>query len=55
MDVKLITDWWEDIPVINALSKERTGNPTQKPLALLDRIIVKLCGMKMSRELILEM
>ena len=33
--------WWTDIPsfatVVN--SKERTGYPTQKPLALLDRII----------------
>ena len=28
-----------DIPIINPMSKERTGYPTQKPLALLDRII----------------
>ena len=28
---------WADIP--SALGKERTGYPTQKPLALLDRII----------------
>ena len=28
-----------DIPTINAMSKERTGYPTQKPLALLERII----------------
>ena len=28
-----------DIPIINGSAKERTGYPTQKPLALLDRII----------------
>jgi site-specific DNA-methyltransferase (adenine-specific) len=33
-----IGDVWE-IPIINASSKERTGYPTQKPLALLHRII----------------
>ncbi len=34
-----IRDVWDDIkPLIN-VSKERTGYPTQKPLALLDRII----------------
>lgn len=31
-------DVWE-IPMINPLSKERTGYPTQKPEALLDRLI----------------
>jgi len=31
-------DWW-DIPPINASAKERLGYPTQKPEALLDRII----------------
>ncbi|GMT41893.1 MAG: restriction endonuclease subunit M [bacterium] len=31
-------DWW-DIPIINASAKERLGYPTQKPEALLDRII----------------
>jgi site-specific DNA-methyltransferase (adenine-specific) len=31
-------DVWE-IPIINASSKERLGYPTQKPLALLERII----------------
>ena len=30
---------WEDIPPIQAQSKERLGYPTQKPEALLDRII----------------
>ncbi|MBC6411680.1 MAG: HNH endonuclease, partial [Hyphomonadaceae bacterium] len=28
-----------DIPIINPMAKERTGYPTQKPLALLERII----------------
>ena len=32
-------DTW-DIPILNPLAKERTGYPTQKPLALLDRIIL---------------
>ena len=31
-------DWW-DIPYVNSQAKERTGYPTQKPLALLERII----------------
>ncbi|WP_306699756.1 DNA methyltransferase [Thioalkalivibrio sp. HK1] len=32
-------DWWTDIPYVNSQAKERTGYPTQKPLALLSRII----------------
>ena len=32
-------DWWDDIPSLNSQAKERTGYPTQKPLALLNRII----------------
>ena len=32
-------DWWPDINIINQSAKERTGYPTQKPLALLERII----------------
>ena len=32
-------DVWTDIPPINSQAKERIGYPTQKPLALLDRII----------------
>ena len=32
-------DVWTDIPPVNSQAKERTGYPTQKPLALLDRII----------------
>ena len=30
---------WEDVKPLQAASKERTGYPTQKPLALLERII----------------
>ena len=37
-DGKRIHDVWR-IPSINNMSKERTGYPTQKPLALIDRII----------------
>ena len=33
-----LEDWWE-IDIINQSSNERTGYPTQKPLALLHRII----------------
>ena len=35
----VIGNVWSDIPIINPMSKERTGYPTQKPLALLRRII----------------
>jgi len=34
-----IDDLWNDIPPIQALSNERLGYPTQKPLELLERII----------------
>lgn len=34
-----LQDVWTDIPPINSQARERTGYPTQKPLALLDRII----------------
>ncbi|GHT54043.1 hypothetical protein AGMMS49982_18100 [Bacteroidia bacterium] len=37
-DGKLPEDWW-DIPMLKGNSKEATGYPTQKPLALLHRII----------------
>ena len=30
---------WDDIPPINSQAEERLGYPTQKPLALLERII----------------
>lgn len=32
-------DWWDDIPTVTGWSPERTGFPTQKPLALLRRIV----------------
>lgn len=32
-------DVWTDVPPVNSQARERTGYPTQKPLALLDRII----------------
>ena len=32
-------DVWTDIPPVNSQAKERTGYPTQKPLALLERVI----------------
>jgi len=32
-------DWWHDIAYINSMAKERVGYPTQKPEALLERII----------------
>ncbi len=34
-----LQDMWIDIPPINSQAKERLGYPTQKPLALLERII----------------
>jgi site-specific DNA-methyltransferase (adenine-specific) len=40
--LKGATDVWE-IPAINNMAKERVGYPTQKPLALLDRIIKASC------------
>jgi len=33
------SDIWDDIAIINSMAKERMGYPTQKPLALLERII----------------
>jgi DNA modification methylase len=35
-----VQDWWDDIGVIAAPAKERLGYPTQKPEALLERIIL---------------
>ena len=34
-----IQNLWDDIPPINSQAEERLGYPTQKPLALLDRIV----------------
>ncbi len=36
---KLPMDVWSDIPALNPMDKERIGYPTQKPLALLRRIV----------------
>ncbi len=36
---KIPEDWWTDINSLQASDQERLGYPTQKPLALLDRII----------------
>ena len=36
---KIAEDYWIDIETLNREDKERTGYPTQKPLALLERII----------------
>ncbi|MEZ4527255.1 MAG: DNA methyltransferase [Desulfobacterales bacterium] len=33
-----VPDWWE-IPILNPMASERLGYPTQKPLALLERIL----------------
>lgn len=35
-----IGDCWEDIPPLNSQARERLGYPTQKPLALLERIVL---------------
>lgn len=39
----VVDDNWTDINEVNVMSKERTGYPTQKPLALLERIIKASC------------
>ena len=39
LDGARLSDVWTDIPPISAQAKERLGYPTQKPLALLERII----------------
>lgn len=39
MPGKPLQDLWTDIPPVSPAARERTGYPTQKPLALLDRII----------------
>ena len=37
--MKTAMDVWTDLQALNPMSRERTGYPTQKPLALLERII----------------
>ncbi|MFN7399940.1 MAG: site-specific DNA-methyltransferase [Sandaracinobacter sp.] len=39
MDGTPLTSVWTDIPPINSQAQERLGYPTQKPIALLERII----------------
>ena len=39
LDGEAVNDIWIDIPPINPRAKERLGYPTQKPLALLERIV----------------
>jgi DNA modification methylase len=39
MSGSAVTDVWTDIPPINSQAQERMGYPTQKPVALLERII----------------
>ena len=34
---------WDDIPPVNPMATERLGYPTQKPVALLERIIAAAC------------
>src|SRR5207245_88534 len=34
-----VQDWWSDVLRVGNTSHERLGYPTQKPLALLERII----------------
>lgn len=36
-------DVWTDIPSLNSVATERLGYPTQKPVALLDRVIAGSC------------
>jgi site-specific DNA-methyltransferase (adenine-specific) len=36
----IVTNFWDDIPPINSQAKEALGYPTQKPEALLERIIL---------------
>ena len=39
MPGRLLDNFWGDIPPINSQARERTGYPTQKPVALAERII----------------
>ncbi len=40
---KPVPDIWTDIPPVNPMAKEKTNYPTQKPVALLKRIIKASC------------
>jgi site-specific DNA-methyltransferase (adenine-specific) len=39
MPGRIVTTFWDDIPFVNSQAQERLGYPTQKPQALLERII----------------
>jgi len=39
MPGRVVTSVWDDIPFVNSQAQERLGYPTQKPLALLERIV----------------
>ena len=39
MSGKPLQDLWSDIPPVSPAARERIGYPTQKPIALLNRII----------------
>ncbi|MDD9823050.1 MAG: site-specific DNA-methyltransferase [Gammaproteobacteria bacterium] len=36
---KVAESWWSDVFPLNSMAKERLGYPTQKPLALLERVV----------------
>jgi DNA modification methylase len=36
---RVVDDFWGDIPPVNSQASDRSGYPTQKPIALLERII----------------
>ena len=40
---KILEDWWSDIAIAVRSKHERTGYPTQKPVALAERIIKASC------------
>ncbi|MEU8276478.1 DNA methyltransferase [Microbispora bryophytorum] len=43
LEGETVDSLWDDIPPINSMAKERLGYPTQKPLVLLERIILASC------------
>ena len=44
LDGETVDSLWDDIPPINSQARERLGWPTQKPVALLERIIAASSG-----------
>jgi site-specific DNA-methyltransferase (adenine-specific) len=43
LEGETVDSLWDDIPPINSMARERLGFPTQKPVALLERIIRASC------------